>query len=220
MRKIIFLVLLCWFGIANASFFSNLFGGSHHKKSSRNQTSQQVIDPSQDNYQQFCTKNQTPYGFQIRCQLADLVTSFKPSESAVIKCSQTYRGISNKFPSNVALSNDFISSLNLCQGASYGPFTVPSISVLNESGIFVQKNSLVTYYDIACQGLSGYESNIYAHMAQQNESNLEQQINLCVAQAQQQPQMRNFVMMFYICAGIALISLIIVIIRKYKQRNH
>lgn len=218
-NKIIFLILLCWFGIANASFFSNLFGGNHHRKS-KSKVSQQVVDPSQDNYQQFCTKNQTPYGFQIRCQAADLVTSFKPSESAIIKCSQTYRGTSNKFPNSVALSNDFISSLNLCQGASYGPFTVPSISVLNESGIFVQKNSLVTYYDVACQGLSAYESNTYTHMAQQNESNLEQQINLCVAQAQQQPQMRNFVIMFYICAGIALISLIIVIVRRYKQRNH
>lgn len=220
MRNIIFLILLCWFGAANASFFSNLFGGSHHRKSSKNKVIQEEIDPSQDNYQQFCSKNQTTYGFQIRCQSPDLVTSFKPSESAIIKCSQTYRGISNKFPTSVVLSNDFISSLNLCQGMSYGPFTVPSISVLNESGIFVQKNSLVTYYDVACQGLSAYESNTYTHIAQQNENNLEQQINLCIAQAQQQPQMRNFIIMFYVCAGIALISLIIVIIRKYKQRNH
>lgn len=221
MRRLVLIVLVCWVGCSYASLMGSInslfgVGGTHkHRKAT---VAKDQDDNSLQLYQQFCTNNPTVYGYQIKCERSSRVTHFKADASASIHCSQRYRGISQQFPESVIITQQFIASLNLCSGVVYGPNILKRTSVMEESSGLIQDNDSKTYYDLVCNGKSGYESTIYLRQQQALLNTESQQIQQCI-NLSQPPQARNFVMMFYICVGLALVALGVFAFRVYKGKR-
>lgn len=216
MRKILLMVFVILMQCSYASFFG-LFGGggSHHHRTDVNKAPTQ-IDPSIQNYQQWCTLAHTSYGFQISCNQPPVTAAFKADASATVSCKQRYNGINQQFPNIISLSNNFIASLKLCSGQVFGPYQIQTINVAQESNnTLLQSNTLSTFYDVVCSGMGSYESTAYIR---QQES-----INLLASQNTQQcldhiptQQVHNFLFLFYICIFLALISLGLIAYKYYK----
>lgn len=220
MRRLVLVVLVCCIGSSYASFvgsINSLFGvGGSHKH--RKTTVVKDEDGSLQLYQQFCTNNATAYGYQIKCERSSQVTHFKADASASIHCNQRYRGVSQQFPESVIITQQFIASLNLCPAVVYGPNILKKTSVIEESSGLIQDNDSKTYYDVVCNGKSGYESTIYLRQQQEILNAESQQIQQCI-NLNQPPQARNFVMMFYICIGLALVALGVFAFRVYRNKH-
>ena len=219
-RSVLVVILVCCVECSYAGFISSVnslfgVGGSHkHRKT----TVVKDQDDSLQLYQQFCTNNPTMYGYQIKCERSSRITHFKADASASIHCNQRYRGISQQFPESVIITQQFIASLNLCPAVVYGPNILKRTSVIEESSGLIQDNDSKTYYDVVCNGKSGYESTIYLRQQQAILNTESQQIQQCI-NSSQPPQARNFVMMFYICIGLALVALGVFVIRIYKNKH-
>lgn len=221
MRRLVLVVLVCWVEYSYAGFISSVnslfgVGGSHkHRKTA---VVKDQDDGSLQLYQRFCTNNTTAYGYQIKCERPSLVTNFKADASASLHCNQRYRGISQQFPESVIITPQFIASLNLCSGVVYGPNILKRISVIEESSGLIQDNDSKTYYDLVCNGKSGYESAIYLRQQQALLNTESQQVQQCI-NLSQPPQARNFVMMFYVCIGLALVALGVFAFRICKNKQ-
>jgi hypothetical protein len=220
MRRLVLVVLICCIESSYASFvgsINSLFGvGGSHKH--RKTTAVKDEDGSLQLYQQFCTNNATAYGYQIKCERSSQITHFKADASASIHCNQRYRGISQQFPESVIITQQFIASLNLCPAVVYGPNILKRTSVIEESSGLIQDNDSKTYYDVVCNGKSSYESTIYLRQQQEILNAESQQIQQCI-NLSQPPQARNFVMMFYICIGLALVALGVFAFRVYRNKH-
>ncbi len=221
MRKILLIILAVWLQCSYASFFGLFGGGSSHHRS-KPKVSQAVPAPADNSsqyYQQWCSLAPTNFGFQISCVQPPVVTSFKSDASASVKCKQLYNGVSKQFPQQVSLSTTFINSLNLCSGSVHGPFQVSMVNVTEqESGQLIQANSLTTFYSIDCVGKVPYESTFYLSQQESINRFASQNLQQCLDRIPTR-QVHNFLFLFYICIGLALISLGIISYKYYKNRQ-
>ncbi len=223
MRKKLLLLCLSLISLSYASLLgsiNSLFDSGHGRHRHRPNNTQQINDSSEASFKQFCKSIPAQYGFQIRCERPNIQTRFKADASATVKCSQIYAGVNKTYPQIVTLSDDFISNLHLCSGKKYGPFQVDNTIISAESASnYHQANSNVTYYDIVCDGSkASYESNMYLTMQAKQNALINQHIEECLDQIPQ-PQARKFVIMFYICVGLALISFAMIAYRNYKNKK-
>lgn len=221
MRRLVLIVLVCWVGCSYASLMGSInslfgVGGTHkHRKTT---VAKDQDDNSLQLYQQFCTNNPTVYGYQIKCEAPSRIIHFKADPAVSVHCSERYRGISQQFPESVIITQQFITNLNLCPGVIYGPNTLKLTSVIEKNGVLTQDNTSKTYYDLVCNGKSGYRSTVYLRKQQELLNTEKQQIQQCI-NLSQPPQARNFVMMFYICVGLALVALGVFAFRVYKGKH-
>lgn len=220
MRKILLIVLAVWLQCSYASFFG-LFGGSSHHRSKPKVTkaAPAPVDNSSQYYQQWCSLAPTNFGFQISCVQPPILTNLKANASASMKCQQLYNGENKQFPSPVSLSTAFINSLNLCSGSVHGPFQVSMVNVTQqESGELLQANSLTTFYSIDCIGKVAYESTLYLNQQESINRLASQNLQQCLDHIPTR-QVHNFLFLFYLCIGLALISLGLVSYKYYKNRR-
>ena len=220
MRKILLIVLIVWMQVSSASFFG-LFGGSSHHRSKPNVTKSAPapIDNSSQYYQQWCSLAPTNYGFRINCAQPPVLTNLKADASASVRCQQLYTGVSKQFPAQVNLSTAFINSLKLCSGQVYGPFQISMINVTQqESNNLLQANNLSTFYAIDCAGKVPYESAEYISQQESINRLASQNIQQCLDHIPTR-QVNNILFVFYICIGMALVSLGLISYKYYKRRQ-
>ena len=221
------LIILACLISSSSSFafsFNSIFGSHHHSCSHKKAV---VVNYRQDkaNFDKYCSQKQTDYGIQISCNLPDQVSNFKYDASATVKCRQKIKGISNTYPGRVQVSTDYIETLNLCQDEDvYGPYALHSTTVVesNTSGA-VQNNHTNTIYDVICANSKTGESyvpSIYTTLQNQYESDQNQAINTCVNNASATTSSSNYILVFKIFFGLAIISFLLRFYFKYKNVIH
>lgn len=218
MKKYLVFIICLVFTVAHANFLDSIFGHkSKHRKQHATSSVPVSIDYTKETkiYTQYCQSESTTYGFKVTCNLEPDIVPFKASASATVKCVQMVNGVNNSYPATVSISKEFISSLKLCKGNVYGPNTIQKSIIEPRESEFISKHISTTYYDVVC-GSSGYESMQY--IVQQNVYT--EQNNKTIAQCQElnAPEPKKFIVMFYICIGLALISLLIIIYQKYRRK--
>lgn len=225
MKRKPLIILCCLISGSSFAFSFNSIFGSHHR--SRPHKKSVVVDYRQDkaNYDQYCTHIQTDYGIQINCNLPEQVSSFKYDASATVKCKQQVKGISSTYPNMVQISTDYIETLNLCDDEDvYGPYFLHSTTIIESGALGVmQKNYTETIYDVVCANTKGGESyvpTIYATLQNQYESNQTQNINTCISNISVTTSSSNYILVFKIFFGLAVISFFLRFYFKYKNAIH
>lgn len=218
--KKIFLIFCFIITVANASFLDSWFGNNSNKQHRRHKqasSSTTTIDMNKESavYRQYCQTESTGYGFKIKCSMTNVV-AFKANESSAVKCAETINGVGS-YPSPVILNKVYLNSLNSCKGEIFGPNTLKFANVEKNGTDFLSKNISVTYYDIVCNSSIGYESTQY--IVQQKSYNDTKNKAVLECQEINAPEPKKFIIMFYICIGLALVSLGVVLYKKYKNKQ-
>jgi hypothetical protein len=214
-NKILGLIVL--YLIANlsyANFLNSVF--TWHKKPKHKAV---IIDYSDDatSFKRYCNMESTVYGYQIKCITQTPIVTFKPDASTTVKCAQMVNGIGNDYLPHLNLEHGYIKTLAKCKNTVYGPNILQTSKVSSSGTYATSSHQTTTYYDIVCDGNSGYDKTIHVNEQKQYIDANNLKIHQCIDETT--GTAKSFILMFEICAGLAILALGIFIYKTYYRKK-
>ncbi len=216
--KVIVLILLTILNFSTFAFsFGSLFHTHTHKRKKVVSTEPTYVDAKGD-FAKYCTKKDTTYGIQIRCSKVDEPKNFKFDASAVAKCKQKARGISNVFPGRVDIPAGFIKQLDICpQPKIYGPNILHKVNVAESGVIGIEHNQTETFYDVVCHNAQNYKADMYKEEQAKYDREMAFKSVGCEHAEVAVVDSSRYILIFKILVGLAIVSFILRFYFKYKN---